>query len=56
MVLDLKRCRSLERSVRSVGVLLESVLFSQQLGPLHGNEQLNVQKFILESDVAPFHK
>ena len=56
MVLDLKGCRSLKRSVVSVGVLLDSVLFSQQLGPLHSNEQLNVQKFILESDVAPFHE
>ena len=48
MVLGLKGCRSLERSVRSVGAVLDSILFSQQLGPLHGNEQLILNSFLYQ--------
>ena len=56
MVLGLKGCRSLERSVRSVGAVLDSILFSQQLGPLHGNEQLTVQRFIPVPAGERFHE
>ncbi len=45
---DLQGRMPLERRMRSVGVVLDSVLFSQQLGLLHRGEQLDVQTFIPE--------
>jgi len=41
----------LERRMRSVGVVLDSGLFSQQLGFLQRGEQLGVQEFIPEPAV-----
>ncbi len=46
----------LERGVRSVGVVLESVLLSQQLGLLHRGEQLIIQELVPEPAVERFHK
>ncbi len=46
----------LERRMRSVGVVLESVLFSQQLGLLHRGEQLNIQALTPEPAVERFHE
>ena len=42
--------------MRSLGGVLDSVLFSQQLGFLHRGEQLNVQEFIPEPAVERFHE
>jgi hypothetical protein len=42
--------------MRSVGVVLESVLLSQQLGLLHRGEQLNIQELIPEPAVECLHK
>ena len=44
------------RLLRSVGVVLDLVLFSQQLGLLYLGEHLNVQEFIPEQACDVFHK
>ena len=55
-MLDLQERTSLKLSVRSVDVVLYSVLLSQQLSALpHGNEQFNVQKFLTAPAVERFH-
>ena len=41
----------LERRMRSVGVVLDSVLLSQQLGILLRDEQLNIQDSCLDIDL-----
>ncbi len=42
--------------MRSVGVALDSVLLSQQLGLLHRGEQLNIQELIPEPAVERSHE
>jgi len=42
--------------MRSVGVVLDSVLFSQQLGLLHRGEQLDIQELISEPAVERFQE
>ena len=51
MVEDLQGRMPLERRIRSVGVVLDAVLLSQQLGFLHRGEQLDVQELISEPAV-----
>ena len=53
---DLQGRMPLERRVRSVGVVLDSMLLSQQLGFLHRGEQLDVQEFIPEPAIERFHE
>ena len=50
MGLDPCRC-----SVRSVGVVLNSMLFSQKLGLVHQGEQLKVQEFIPKPVIERFN-
>lgn len=42
--------------MRSVDVVFESVLLSQQLGLLHRGEQLNIQELIPEPAIERFHE
>ena len=51
MAEDLQGRTPLERRMRSVGVVLDSVLLTQQLSFLHRGEQLDVQEFIPEPAV-----
>ena len=48
---DLQGRTPRERRMRSVGVVLDAVLLSQQLGLLHRGEQLNIQELIPEPAV-----
>ena len=56
MVVDLQGRTSLERRLRFVSVVLDSVLFSQQLGLLHWSEQLNIREFIPEAAIERLYE
>ena len=51
MLDNLQARTPLERRMRSVGVVLDSVLLSQQLGILLRDEQLNIQDSCLDIDL-----